>query len=70
MIEALAILIAIFGVGISAYLSGKTKGRADAEVDRAREYREQRGKLDDADLGLGATDDQRIDRLRKIANGG
>lgn len=69
MIEALAVLIALVGTGFSMFWAGIAKGRADRDADDAMEYRETRGKLDNADLGLGASDSERIDRLRDLANG-
>ena len=67
--EALAVIIAILGCGYSVFLAGKSRGKANADTDRAKEYREARKDVDNADLGLGATDDERVKRLRQIANG-
>ena len=64
---ALAGIVAVLG----AVLLGRRQG-AKGERERragqdAREYRETRKEIDNADLGHGATDSERIDRLREIA---
>ena len=57
----------VFGIG--AWLYGK--GRMDANrrnAERAdRDYRETRQEIDGLDLGHGATDSERIEQLRGIA---
>ena len=45
------------------------KGRSQARTDAAEEYRDERKRQDDLDVGHGATDSERIKRLRDIANG-
>ena len=63
----LAGLVAVLG----AVMLGRRQGRQDEAQRRAgqdaRDYRETRKEIDNADLGHGATDQQRIDRLREIA---
>lgn len=54
----------VFGAWWRGRQSGVTKERERAETD----YRDTRREIDDADLGLGATDSQRVDRLREIAD--
>ena len=63
----LAGIVAVLG----AVLLGRRQGRQNEAQRRAgqdaREYRETRKEIDNADLGNGATDSERIDRLREIA---
>lgn len=63
----LAGIVAVLG----ALLWGRRQG-AKGERERragqdAQDYRDTRKEIDNADLGHGATDQQRIDRLREIA---
>ena len=64
----LAGLVAVLG----AVMLGRRQGRQGEAQRRAgqdaRDYRETRKEIDNADLGHGATDQQRIDRLREIAD--
>ena len=63
----LAGIVAVLG----AFLWGQRKGTAGERERRAgqeaADYRDTRKEIDNADLGHGATDQQRIDRLREIA---
>ena len=64
----LAGIVAVVG----ALIWGRRQGRQGEAQRRAgqdaRDYRETRKEIDNADLGHGATDQQRIDRLREIAD--
>ena len=64
----LAGIVAVVG----AFLWGQRKGTTGERTRRAgqdaQDYRDTRKEIDNADLGHGATDQQRIDRLREIAN--
>lgn len=60
---------AILGVAvaaIAAFLAGKSR----ADLEAGRDYAERRRELDETDLGVGASDSERIERLRDIARGG
>ena len=63
----LAGIVAVLG----AVLLGRRQGRQNEAQRRAgqdaQDYRDTRKEIDNADLGHGATDQQRIDRLREIA---
>ena len=50
-----------------AYASGKHNGKVDAHRDTLEAYEKQRKAIDNADLGTGASDAERIIRLRKFA---
>lgn len=54
-------------VGFS-YVKGRGDGKASGAAADAAAYRETRKEIDNADLGIGATDRQRIERLRDIAD--
>lgn len=62
---ALGMLISV----AAAFIAGRSAARAGAERDAAKEYRDVRKEIDDADLGLGASDSERIKRLQGLANG-
>ena len=65
----------LYGLGLAAVLGAGAwlygKGRTDANrrnAERAeRDYRETRQEIDGLDLSHGATDSERIERLRGIA---
>lgn len=56
---------------VIALLFGRWQGRKRAqdrqERRQARDYRKTRKEIDNADLGIGSTDADRIDRLHDIA---
>lgn len=52
---------------LAALFFGRKQGRDKAKIDEQKAYIEKRKELDNADLGLGGSDDQRIKRLREIA---
>jgi hypothetical protein len=58
---------AAFGAAL-ALVVAYGKGRQAEKADGARAYRETRKEIDNADLGIGASDSERIDRLREIAD--
>jgi hypothetical protein len=61
------VLAIIAAIG-AAFMRGR-KGEADRTTARnAADYQKTRKEIDHADLGHGATDAQRIDRLREIAD--
>ena len=68
LVAALTALTAILAVLGAVY----GKGRSDARKTRAaaddREYRDERKRQDDLDVGHGATDLERIRLLKDIAN--
>ena len=51
-----------------AYSKGRQTEKAQRDASDAEAYRDTRKEIDNADLGIGATDQQRIDRLREIAD--
>ena len=64
--------------GIAAFLAAlwfnRQKGRQEAKAERAAQdsaaYAAERKRQDEMDIGIGASDAERIERLRRIANGG
>ena len=60
-----------FGAFVSAAIAlavAYGKGRQAEKADGAQAYRETRKEIDNADLGIGASDSERIERLREIAD--
>lgn len=53
---------------VVAYWRGRSGARDRADRQAARDYRDTRKEIDNADLGHGASDAERIRRLREIAN--
>lgn len=78
MFDTILTIAGLIGVGlfaaIGAHWTGKRKGAADANARRdaqnAAQYIEERKRQDEMDIGLGATDPERISRLHEIANRG
>jgi hypothetical protein len=62
-----AVALALF-FGLWQRGAGKREERAGRAARDAADYRNTRKEIDDADLGIGASDQQRIDRLRAIAD--
>lgn len=61
---------AILGIIISAmatWLTGRASGKSSVERKLDKAYRDERKEIDNEDLGLGATDATRVERLRDIA---
>lgn len=52
---------------VAAWWHGRSSGVAGVEAKQTKAYRDERKEIDNADLGLGASDSERIDRLRDIA---
>ena len=63
---ALGAIVAVVG----AWLVGKRKGTTGERERRAgqdaKDYRDERGKIDETDLGHGASDGERIARLHEV----
>ena len=51
-----------------AYASGRHSGKVKAHRDTLESYEKTRKAADNADTGIGASDAERIDRLRKCAD--
>ena len=67
MIEALgAAIVAI----IAAFLLGNRRGKKTVADQQTKDYADERKRQDQVDTGVGATDADRIKRLRDIAGGG
>jgi hypothetical protein len=58
---------ALVGGILAASWRGASRERQRQERRHARDYQDKRREIDNADLGIGASDDQRIERLREIA---
>ena len=70
-IKAWAALAGLVVMALAAsWFGGRKSAKTDSKIGAARDYRETRREIDNADLGLGASDGERIDRLRKFAAGG
>ena len=64
-------LATAFGAALAlavAYGKGRKAEKAKRDADAAAAYRETRKEIDNADLGLGASDSERVRRLRQIAD--
>jgi len=57
-------LMALFGL----YQRGRHDGKADAHLENLQRYHKTREATDNADLGTGASDGERIRRLREFEN--
>jgi hypothetical protein len=72
--ELLAIIGAAIIAIIAAHWKGKRDGKQQATDTRAAQdaaaYSEERKRQDEMDIGIGASDRDRIERLQRIANGG
>ena len=60
--------LAFLGVLAVARRDAARDAITEAENDEARRYIDKRKELDNADIGIGATDAARIERLRAIAD--
>ena len=65
MIEAIAAVVAAIG---AAWFFGRRSGAAKRDAKHGEDYIAERKRQDRLDLGHGATDAERIKRLRDIAN--
>jgi len=63
LMAGLAALAALFG----AYFKGRRDSHAARDARDAKADQQAHGRMNDADLGIGATDSERIDRLRGFA---
>lgn len=64
-------LLAGLVAALAAWVLGRSQGASGAREKRAaqdaRDYQDERREIDGEDLGIGAGDAERIDRLRDIA---
>jgi hypothetical protein len=67
--RALAWLAGIFAVLGGAWLAGKRQGALRAENKALQRRVETQERINDADLGFGATDADRVKRLRDFSDG-
>ena len=63
----LAGIVAVAGAVLLGRRQGARGERERRAGQDAQDYRDTRKEIDNADLGHGATDSERIDRLREIA---
>ncbi len=66
--RAAAWVMAGFAAFWAIWFAAKREQRAETALEAAERYAKTREKTDHADLGAGATDLQRIERLRKFAD--
>ena len=69
LIGAVVTVLAFLGIIAAARRDAAQDARAEAENTNARDYAAKRREIDNADLGIGASDADRIKRLRTIADG-
>ena len=71
MLEMLALILGGLGAAVVAVWAAWQRGRATGKQEEAHrkvtDYLRERKHIDETDLGLGATDADRIGRLRGIA---
>lgn len=71
MLEVLAMILGGIGAAIvavwAAWRRGKAAGKNEEAHRKVTDYLRERKYIDETDLGLGATDFQRVERLRGIA---
>ena len=51
-----------------AFIAGRRKGTQAAAVDKLKQEDAAHARINDADLGIGASDAERVDRLRDFAD--
>lgn len=64
--KAIPYLIGLMAL-VGVYWRGKHNGAVKAHRDTLEAYEKRRKAIDNANLGIGASDDQRIDRMRQFA---
>lgn len=64
--KAIPWIIGLMGL-IGVYLRGRHNGKVKATREVMEAYKKTRERIDNADLGIGATDDERRKRLREFA---
>ena len=64
---AVAALAALWAYGLAKKREGESTARADAAAKAAKADQQANERMNDADLGIGATDDERVRRLREFA---
>ena len=69
MIGAGVAVLAFLGIIAAARRDAAQDARTDAENTHARDYAARRKEIDNEDLGVGASDADRIKRLHTIADG-
>lgn len=52
---------------VGLYLKGRSDAKAKAETKAMKEDLKAHERINEADLGIGATDSERVDRLREFA---
>ena len=71
MLEMVALILGGIGATVVAVWAAWQRGRATGKKEEAHrkvtDYLRERKRIDETDLGLGATDADRIGRLRDIA---
>lgn len=65
LIEAIGAVLAAIA---AAFWFGRRSQRKDTDAKQAREYRDERKKIDDEISGIGGSDADRISKLRDIAD--
>ena len=69
LIGAVVTVLAFLGIIAAARRDAAQDARTEAENTHAGDYAAKRKEIDNEDLGIGATDSDRIKRLRTIADG-
>jgi len=64
--KAIPWIIGLMGL-IGVYLRGRHNGKVKATREVMENYKKTRERIDNADLGIGASDDDRIKRLREFS---
>ena len=64
--KAIPWLLGLVGL-LGVYLRGRHNGKVKATREVMEAYKKARERIDNADLGIGATDDERRKRLREFS---
>lgn len=64
--KAIPWIIGLIGL-LGVYLRGRHNGKVKATREVMEAYKKTRERIDNADLGIGASDDDRIKRLREFS---
>lgn len=71
MLETVALILGGIGAAVVAVWAAWQRGRATGKREEAHrkvsDYLKERKRIDEVDLGVGATDGDRVERLRDIA---
>ena len=66
--DILAALCAILVAAIIAYFGGRRSKGRDQKLDAAKQEAKRHGRIDEADLGIGASDGANVDWMQRFTD--